>query len=83
VLLDVVEVLVDDRDVDLVVAEDLGLDEQALAEIARGDADGIEPLDHREDLRASSGSSPASGRDLDREVRASVPSGRSTPLRSR
>jgi hypothetical protein len=35
---------------DVVVAEHLGLDQQALAQIARGTPHRIEALDHREDL---------------------------------
>ena len=50
VLLEVVEVLVDDRELEVVGAEDLGLHEQALAEIARAHADRVELLHDAEDL---------------------------------
>ena len=70
VLLEVVEVVVDDRHLELVEAEHLGLDPQALAEVARADADGIELLDDARAPRARlRGRAPASARQvLDGEV---------------
>ena len=70
VLLEVVEVLVDDRDVEVLGAEDLGLDEQTLAEIARADADRIPLLHDAEDLgRVLGVDAGFFGELLDREVR--------------
>ena len=44
VLLEVVEVRVDDGDLELVEADDLGLNAQALVEVARADAERVELL---------------------------------------
>jgi hypothetical protein len=72
-------VVLDDRLLDLVVAEHLGLDEHALAQIAGRDADGIEALDEREHVGRVLGIELG----LAREVLERVSGWPSSPLRSR
>ncbi len=69
VLLEVVQVLVDDRDLEVVEAEDLGLHAQALLKVARADADRIELLHDAQDVRRVFGVEPRlAGQVLDRQV---------------
>ena len=71
-------------ELEVVAAEDLGLDVQALAKIARADADGVPLLHHAKHLDGVLGVEPDLGRHLvDRDVGGSLPFSRSTPLRSR
>ena len=61
--------LIEDLDVEVVVAEHLGLDEQTLAEVARADTDGIELHHQAEDLGRIFGVDAGLVRELfDREV---------------